>query len=381
MLNVFNLRQAVNEAAMYGSFSATADVAAHPFTGLGLTESISEGISLVMDEAVCYSEYTLAAEEIMVEAAVSNPDRMDILSENIFDTIKVGAKKFFDKIVSIVKGIIEKLKAFFFKFTGKTSSWLKIMKPKIQAAQTKRAGNAELAAEMHEWNTDYVNSGMSSGIKSMMDEWKSEVDGKSYEKSVETVRSMAKKYVGMNPDSFEETTHTDMKNQIEKIKDATEETSDKIVKSLNTNLGINGTDVASCLSDVRKKGNGGEKTTVKYNSNVSSMLSAVESSAKTIKEMEKLYNEYLKELTKYRNSIDKSSDIKLENEDKMPNGAATVAREYLRVTLDSIIKITSGYHSAIDGVRQVNIGLINDMTREYMTVLTKFVGAKEPKKD
>lgn len=380
MLNIFNLQAAVNEATTYGSLS-NEDVAAHPFTGLNLVESIHEGISLIIDEAACYSEYTLAAEEIMVEATLANPDRMDILSENIFDTIKAGAKKFFDKIISVVKGIIDKLKAYFFKFMGKTGSWVKLMKPKIQNAQNKRAGNAELTAEMHEWDTTYITEGMTSGIKTLLDEWRASIGKVNYQGAVDSVKKFANSFVGTDPDSFKENTEANLKREIEDAKDAIEEIPEVLVDEINKNLGVDGTDTATCLSEIRKKGNGGEKTTVKYGSNVSSMLTAVENSAKTIKNLEKTYNEYLKELTKHRDSVSKTTDIKFENEDKMPGNAATLSREKLRVSLDTVIKYTTAYHSATDGIRQINIGLINDMTKEYMTVLTKFAGAKEPKKD
>ena len=42
---------------------------------------------------------------------MTNPDRLDVIQESVFTSIKEGVIKFFNKIISMVKGLIEKLKA------------------------------------------------------------------------------------------------------------------------------------------------------------------------------------------------------------------------------------------------------------------------------
>lgn len=376
MLTTFTILNALSESAANNfSSQSVGSIPAHPFTGLELTEAIGEGVQLVMDEAACYTEFSIAADELMVEAAITNPGAMDALSENIFTTISAGAKKFFDNLVKVVKGIIEKIKAFFAKLTGKTNKWVSIMKPRITEAD-RRPGNKELTAEMHQWDVDYITSGIQRGVSDVFAAWKSKATPEAYSALVEAIKNQATKFVNMEPDNFKAEQLTD---GTDKRKEDTSNIGENVLKVVCEKLGVDGPDMASAYAAIRKKANGGEKVTVKYGSMTGSMLTAVEKSKKTISDMEKSYNEYLKELVKYKNATDKTSDIKLDNENKMPQGAAAALREKLRAEIDFIVKNTSAHHAAVDSIRQINTGLVSDMTGEYMTVLTKYAGAKAPK--
>lgn len=378
MLTTFTILNALSESANGFSSQSIGSIPAHPFTGLELTEAIGEGIQLVMDEAACYTEFSVAADELMVEAAITNPGAMDALSENIFATIAAGAKKFFDNLVKVVKGIIEKIKAFFAKFAGKTDKWVSIMKPKIAAAD-RRPGNKELTAEMHEWNVEYITSGIQHGVSELFSVWKKDITPEEYSAFVEGIKNESKKFVDMDANKFKTEQITSGSNGTDARNEKIANIGEDVLKALCEKLGVDGTDLPSAYAAIRKKANGGDKVTVKYGSMTGFMLDAVEASKKTINAMEKSYNNYLKDLTKYKNATDKTSDIKLEDESKMPQGAAATLREKLRAEINYVVKTTSAYHGAIDSVRQINTGLVSDMTNEYISVLTKYSGAKVPK--
>ena len=164
MLNIFKLTDAISESAI-GSTNI-AGIQPYEFIG-SMAECTAEFNYEVMSEAANFMEFYANSEEIMTEAAVMNPAAIDTLSESVFGKIKEGVTKFIDKIIAMVKGIVEKLKAFFFKLTGKTDKWLNIMKPKIKDAQGRR-GSSEMTYEMHEWYVEYVNKGLLDGITALL---------------------------------------------------------------------------------------------------------------------------------------------------------------------------------------------------------------------
>lgn len=375
MLTSFNLLAAINENA--GAYAGVSDVPMMECTGLDAISAADECTLAVLEAANDYMAFSVGAQELLIETALTDPSRVETLSENVFDNIVKKVKNVIDKIIAAVKNIIDMLKAFFFKLTGKTDKWLSLMKPKITKAQGRR-GNSDLTAEMHEWDEEYISSGISAGIDAALKQWDHSDGAAKYDALVNDTKATFTELSSKGKDYDNDATH----DALDKDKDAPNEEIEKLPAEIGSHFGFGSVnDLNELYKEIREKATGGEKTTVHYGTNTSKMLTAVEGSKKLYNSLNKTYNGYLKALNNFRSKVDKTSNIKFDNEKDAPAGAAAAAREALQAAIDNVVRITTIYHSATDSIRKINLDCINQMTQEYMTVLTKFVNAKEPKKD
>ena len=161
MLNEFKLFAAVNEsvnnAALYEN-----NIEPYPFTGLDCVDAMHEASYMIMSEAAAYDELSAGVDELLVEAVMTNPEAVDSLSESVLTTIGKAFKKIIDKLIAAVRGLIEKIKAFFAKFTGQTDKWLKIMEPKVNAAK-----DSDVKYSMYKWDEAFILTGIKEGIGKM----------------------------------------------------------------------------------------------------------------------------------------------------------------------------------------------------------------------
>lgn len=374
MLTSFNLLAAINENT--GFYAASSDIPMLECTGLDVISAADECTLAILESANDYMAFSVASRELLVETALTDPYRVETLSENVFDSILKKLKGVIDKIIAAVKNIIDMLKAFFYKLTGKTDKWLTLMKPKITKAQTRR-GNSELTAEMHEWDEKYVSETIASGIEAALGEWNHSDGVAKYNELVEEARSKFKENASdktYNDDIFRSNLDHDR------------EEGDKKIEALPGKIGghfgfgsVN--DLNELYKEIRDKATGGEKVTVHYGNITGKMLTYIEGSKSLYNKLNKAYNNYLKALNAFSTKVNKTSNITFEGEKDAPSGLASSVRESLQITIDYIVRTTTVYHSATDSIRKINLDCINQMTQEYMTVLTKFVNAKEPKKD
>lgn len=375
MLTSFNLLAAINENA--GAYAGVSDVPMMECTGLDAISAADECTLAVLEAANDYMAFSVGAQELLIETALTDPSRVETLSENVFDNIVKKVKNVIDKIIAAVKKIIDMLKAFFFKLTGKTDKWLSLMKPKITAAQGRR-GNSDLTAEMHEWDEEYISSGISAGIEAALKQWDHSDGAAKYDALVNDAKATFTELSSKGKDYDNDATH----DALDKDRDAANEEIEKLPAEIGSHFGFGSVnDLNELYKEIREKATGGEKTTVHYGTNTSKMLTVIEGSKKLYNSLNKTYNGYLKALNNFRSKVDKTSNIKFDNEKDAPAGAAAATREALQAAIDDVVRITTIYHSATDSIRKINLDCINQMTQEYMTVLTKFVNAKEPKKD
>lgn len=385
MLNIFKLSEMISESATgYGSIAAIA-----PYNFIGsMDEATAEFNQELMSETVDMAEFQASANEIIAEAAMTNPDRLDVIQESVFTSIKEGVIKFFNKIISMVKGLIEKLKAFFFKLTGKTDKWLKIMKPKIEDAK-RRSGSSDATAEMHKWDIDYVTSGMEAALKGIITGWKedSAIEGiKDLEASIKAYKgTSAIGAKGADADSEASKTQIEkLDKDLEKFKKELEDDKNKFPGFVAGKMGVSSNSTMDAVwKDVSVKATGGEKVTVKYVSEVGidKMLNAIEGSKKTIDNLKKHYEDHLKKLTDARKNIEtKFASIEFKDEDKYPVEIIRSARACAQQLVSNVTTNYSMLEAACNNARGANVKYVQDMTSEYMTVLSKFASIKSEKK-
>lgn len=382
MLNIFKLTDAISESAV--GTTNIASVQPYEFIG-SMAECTAEFNYEIMSEAANFMEFYANSEEIMTEAAVMNPAAIDTLSESVFGKIKEGVTKFIDKIIAMVKGVIEKLKAFFFKLTGKTDKWLNIMKPKIKDAQGRR-GSSEMTYEMHEWNVEYVTNGLQAGISSFI----KDIIPADIDSTVDKIVSEAKAHAVSNT-----TTATDKADSsgskeslrnldalIDKENKDFEEMRDQLPSELAKAVGVSDNSTLDAVwKAVTEKATGGEKKTVQIGNQVDSMLNGVEGSKKCIDGLKKAYDQHLKDLGNFRKKIESSfNKLELFDKDSKLSGAVTsTARNYVNTISKNRISELQMNESACNNARGMNVSFVQTMTTEYMNALTRFAGYKEKK--
>lgn len=381
MLNIFKLTDAISESAV-----GTVNLAAvQPYEFIGsMAECTSEFNYEVMSEAANFMEFYSNANEIMTEAAVMNPNSMDVLSESIFTKIKDGITKFIDKIIAMVKGVIEKLKAFFYRMTGKTDKWLAIMKPKIKAAQGRR-GYSEASAEMHEWDVKYVTDGLLAGIDGLVKEI---LPKDSFKMSAIKSAENAILAVNINAAGADDNADSEgSKKALKELDDAIEMTKkqaddykDKFPAMLASKLGVSdNSSLDAVWKAVNTKATGGDKKTVTYGNQVDAMVNAIEGSKKCVDGLKKAYDQHLKDLGNFKKEIE-SVFNKYEGKKFKENGAVQSAAKNLMSAESSrlVSEIQLG-ETACNNARGMNVSFVQSMTSEYMSVLTKFANFKEKK--
>lgn len=388
MLNIFKLTDAISESAV-----GTTNIASiQPYEFIGsMAECTAEFNYEVMSEAASFMEFYANSEEIMTEAAVMNPDALDLLTESVFSKIKEHVMKFIDKIIAMVKGMVEKLKAFFFKLTGKTDKWLSIMKPKIKEAQGRR-GSGDVTFEMHEWNVDYVNSGLQSGISSLAEKAvkdalpnASDVD-KAISYKANRVKSVASNYAQSADDNAEsEQSKAALKSldtAIDYINNSIEEYREKFPATLAAAVGVSeNSSLDAVWKAVNEKATGGEKKTVQIGNQVDRMVTGVEGSKKCIDSLKKVYEKHVKDLSNYRKQVENTFK-KIEVFDKDDTTAQAVKSSvstYLNAYSKKIVNILQMNETACSNAQGMNTSFVQTMTTEYMNALTRFAGYKEKK--
>ncbi len=393
MLSVYKLTQALSESAS----GASSNVDAHVFRGT-LDEMAAEFGFTVMSETADLLSFAANAEEIMSEAAIENPSTVAAMSESVLETIGNKLKAIIDKLIAMVKGVIDKLKAFFFKFTGKTSEWLKVMRPRVTAAAG-REGASEFSVEAHKWDVEYITNGMVTGIDALMTiAAKTDDKFKMVEQVSSTIESVK---VNMNPDlqgkngddPGVKAAAEQLDKFIEESKKEEEETGDGMATLIAGAMQVS--DSVSTLEEVwsavSKKANGGEKVTTKigeiscgkFGSSYDGMLKAIEESKKTISAVQKSYDNHLKTLKSLRSKVESTfkSSGKVEKLEKFPTDLKTKYNTAISSGSAMITKTLSMTESAINNARAKNTASLQAMTSEYMGILSKFAGYKGKKKD
>ena len=389
MISVFTLSQAVNESAA----RVVDNVPAYEFATDNMDECAAEFQFALVNEASNLREFIAGTDEVLAEAVFSNPDSIDSLNENVFQTLKDGVIKFFNKIIAMVKGLIEKLKAFLYKRTGKIDKWLQIMEPKIKAAKNNK-GYGDVSAEMYNWNVAFITGtsgdSMAGGLDTLVADWRAHcnVVGKSgignFRSAVQADTKDVKGQAGTDADSKGASKVT---SDYEKATKIWTDSLDKFKSNAPDHIGkawkIKATSNDVLLAELRKKATGGaEKTDKKFGGEVDKMIEALKNSSKTIEKVKKAYEDHLKHLTDFKANLEKQGD-ELGNlgkkGDTIPAEITRAATDHVKAMYNYAMEVTRTYETAMNSVRDLNTSLIQEMCTEYMAALGKFASFKGTK--
>lgn len=378
MLSVFSLTNALNEATTFGG---SVDVDAYNFIGDLDESTFLEANYEIMSEAAAFSEFVTVSDEAMVEAAINgtlSEAQQVVLSENVFKTIMDGIKKFLDKVIAMVKGLINKLKAFFYKFTGKTSKWVGIMKEPIKKARS-RKGASDFKYSMHEWKEDFVLTKMSDAAGSLLSKINS-TDESALATTTKLYTNLGNARKDWDPQSDEAKTYVEgLDKSIEEFTNKKEKFTESLTKDAISAFGVSANDTDGMWREVEKLATGGEKSEVAIYSKIDSMISTIDGSKKTIENLKKVYEKHLKDLSDMRKRVDKAdTDLSKMNKD-VPDNVASGLRRYVSSSMDYIKHQISSVENIVNTAQSKNLKYVQSMVSEYMSALSKFSGIKDKK--
>ena len=376
MLTSISLMAAINESSF--AYTPSNDIIAESFTGLDAIQAIDAGIGMVTNEAADFMRFAIGSNELLIESTLSQNSNLEALSENVFTGIIENVKKFFRKMVEVVKGILQKIQAYFYALTGKTNKWAELMSKKINNQKS----GVEVKVEIHEWKQDEVLSGLGNKANSLVSKW-----SEGLKKEIDSIDSIIGSYKNMATgikDVENYNSDDDMEAFRKNNEDRNEKMSEDNLKTFNTVLGVSANSVSDIASELTKEVTGGDVNTVTVSSsNANTMLTVIKGASKTRDNLEKSYKNYLKTLDTALKTLDKikpdSMKIEGEKDAKNPRGFAD-AREKIKLDINHLVSGTNQFHSMIETVRKVNLTCLDNMTREYMTALNKYAGGKPEKK-
>ena len=379
MLSVFSLTNAINESV--AGFGSVADVEAYEFVGDLSESTFLEMNHEIMCEAAAINEFVGGAEEAMVEAAFNgaSEEKQYAMVENVFEQLLAGIKKFIDKIIAMVKGLINKLKAFFYKFTGKTDKWCSAMEKPIDTAKN-RKGASDFKYTMHKWDRDFILNKMSAAATSVFDYIKSEADSKKdIRKTVTTAAAKLKSLAGKDPQSDEVKAALKFIEELNKSADKyNEKTEEEDIKQLGKALGVSSSTADAIWRDVEKKAAGSEKIEQAIYSDVDTMFKTVKESKDTINKLKEAYEKHLTKLSDMRKAIEEA-DKEMKGIDKVPANVVSAAKDLINKGVKANTDLIKFGETAVNNIRSKNLKYLQTMVSEYMGALSKFSGIKDKK--
>ena len=374
MISVYSLAAAVNESATGVQHS---DVPAYEFAG-SIIEACYEMDFNIMSESVEVDALMTMSNEIMAEAAVSNPSVIGVLQENVFTSVKDAIVKFFKKVIAAIKGIIEKLKVYFYKMTNKTDEWYKIMEPKVKAAAM-RKGAAELTVEMYDWKSKFIIDELPKKADKLVDAFKSHVSTKA--EKIDT--AIFNKGRGASDEALQNDI-TEMKKEVEECEKDLAKDKVELLASFGIGKSQDAKDVNTIVDDMARGTS--EKRVVKVMDKYSEMLDTVKESKNAIEKMRKAYEKHEKDVTAIKDKIEKlsvdDSFTKAQNKErndatKYNQAYASACVEVLQANLKYQKEMTAYVERVLGTIKNKNIGYVQSMTQDYMTALTKFASVKK----
>lgn len=391
MLYTSRLINAINESST-GSFRC---YGTREFYG-SMDEMTSEfGFSL-MSEAADIASFIAETDEIMTEAAISNPSSVVALSENVLENLKKKVKNIFTHLLEMIKGIIAKLKAFFLAFRKKNGEWVKTMSPYItKASKEKNASN--VIVSVHTWDHEYLTGGLLDAINNLMDEITKDEDdfNTTIEDANKTLNSLGS-FDFSKEVKAEDLTDEKVKPAIEslevmaeKCNRSSEEFTEGAWEHAAKVLGVEGSysSPEAVWAAVSKKAAGGDKIDTKIGSikcasgsGPSGMMTFIEKSNETINALVTAYDKHKSTLesmsTKVTTTLDKS---KLSDNDKLPGEFLTAYNSVITAACNFILKPITIVENIINTTRAKNQSYIETAVKEYMSALSKFANYKAPK--
>lgn len=383
--SLFDLAVAMNEAVENGSFHSGGTKVRLMDAPEDINEAIAYCNFQVMQEAVSGMQYSNTVNEMMTEAVMYNPDAVGPMAEAGLGGIKEAFKKFFTKIKSAVQTIIARVKEFFAKITGKCDKFVKLIEPRIKAAQGTNKKLNDTTVSMHKWDFDKLMNKPTEDIYKDFG-------------SADEISDAAVALIGDNFDKFLGKYDNQMANIVQQIDDQVEKKKEQLEefkKSYYSDYG-NASSLEEAIKHKSEEITNGDKTDMKVSEiGIDKMMNFLKTVNKERNKIDSTWNKIITKLTK----LEKDVNTKMEkvvsnfnktgtadgkgNKDEMKgvNSAYTAAYERLvRASYEIMTTSISMTNSLCSHTQSMQISLIKQCAKECMNALSKVAGSgKEPK--
>ena len=359
------LASAINEAS--GAIPANG-YNAYEFVACTMDEAMDEAAIIFMDEHADLVEYETSSNEIMYEAALTNPDSLEAISESVFSNAIAKLKELVKKAIEVAKGVLNKIKAGFFKLTKQYSQFVSSIRPRIDTARNK-AGFNDIKVMMYQWNQEYVTKTLPASAATISSKY-----GVTLNSDIDAIKAQAQKEID---DATASTARYSGDNKMTAPDDA--ELRADVFKTVSSAFGTGSSlnDTADMAEQITAKARGGkDKVDVACGSMADAMMTALESAKTTQAEIEKNYNQHISQLSKLHSKIDEAQKAAEKKKEEAKVDATT--REAFTAMCNAMSKKLTITEGILNKANHLNVRLLKEMFRDYASALT--VLAKGPKK-
>lgn len=431
MISVFDMAMALTESAEHGFHSG--GVSVQPMyipESMNICESIEYVNNEIMLEAADYAVFSSQVDDLMMEAAMKNPEIIGSLSENVITNIGASIKKFFTKVIAGIKTIINRIKEFFAKFTGKTEKWVSLIEPRI-AKLGGYSGDATIVND-YKWDEKLVSEGLAAGIAAVLNDATKFKDFKDII-DCDVVDFDVALANGKGDDATIDRAIESLDKEIEAVKKAESDSMEMLMKEIK--IGGGATTTEEFFKNIDKAVRGGEKVDRKASElgGINGMMAFIKKSPETAtklkdayEKMQKTYEDTSSKWEKKINTLsaqitkreaglasftghDKRtmyvgthitgqqygrgdigmknhgpSDSELEkqasknaNKNMKNAGSAYTSKyqQYLQAKASILMKGLSTVNSLAGGLQSRNLSYLQEITRNYMNNVTKCVAS------
>ena len=369
----YALSRAINEAA--GNPVALGNINAYEFIGCSVTDAMDEAAMMFMDERADVAEYTTESNAILYEAAIVNPDRLEVLTENVFQSAIRKLKEIIRKAIEVAKGILNKIKTSFFKLTQKYSQFVSSIRSRIDAAKSKPGYN-DIKCTMYKWDEKYVTSGLVDNIKNALDLTETDTD-----KQAQQINNLVRDLIATAANVATSKDSAMMSgSEIESLNKSNGSTNAAAMYGKELVGGsTNVNDLNDLLDQIRSKARGGkDKVDVACASMTEQMMTALGQAKTTQGNIEKNYNNHIAVMGRLKNKLDAAQNEAEKVISEKDSGVSQETRERFTALCNTMMDMVTATEGMLHKVSSLNISLLKEMFRDYASALT--VLAKGPKK-
>src|SRR5699024_9327785 len=105
---------------------------AYDFSSMSAVGAIHETNNIMAADNADLIGYSVATDELIVEAAAGNAEVLTTLTENIGKSFIEGVKNFFKKAASMAKGLFNRIGVMLTKMTGRIDKWVAATEKKVE---------------------------------------------------------------------------------------------------------------------------------------------------------------------------------------------------------------------------------------------------------
>lgn len=364
MLNVVKLVESINAIRTNDSSNDAIleSIEAYDFSSMSAVGAIHETNNIMAADNADLIGYSVATDELIVEAAAGNAEVLTTLTENIGKSFIEGVKNFFKKAASMAKGLFNRIGVMLTKMTGRIDKWVAATEKKVEVAikDEKKKG---FTYSMWNYDSDVILHKLRDAADSL---------GSNY-MDIKKIPDMVKADVAAAVASA---------GSEAKSGDIDAELLKAVVDALRSKAGIDVKiegigDLAKALTT---RIYGEEKIKWVMPARASAMIKDLKEAKGAMTSLRDGYRDHAAALEAAANALD-SAASKYAGAPKENDSEFSAAVAGVKKKLEDDVHRVRGYLTAVNTIKSANLKALNSMVTDYMLALSAFVGGTKAPKD